>query len=78
MLESKKIFIFLKIRAHFIVRLYSDAVYYISVKYTKSPDSIPLEDTIKHSPLNKNRNVLVSTAKTCPDPNGPEHFRLLI
>lgn len=41
--REQKIFIFLKIRAHFRVRLYSDAVFYISVKYTKSPDSIPPE-----------------------------------
>lgn len=49
MLESKKIFLFLKIQAHLRIRLYSGAMFYISVKYTKSPESIPLQGTIKHS-----------------------------
>lgn len=35
---------------HFRWRDYSDAVFYISVKYTKSLDRISLEGTIKHSP----------------------------
>ena len=48
--KDEQIFLFVKLEAHFRVGLYSDAVLYITVKYIKSLDSIPLEGTIKHPP----------------------------